>query len=158
MATIDKSGSGISSLGAVPYRGMGKSYVLSNSVDLSGGAITQADVYQVLSIPPNTLVESVHIIIDTPAVGTTLTMNVGDGGSTAGWMGSTDGKATAGTYDHSTVGTDARAVAANNGYFYGNSGTVALPTGDTIDVVMTTATSITAGPIFRLFAVCKDLN
>jgi hypothetical protein len=158
MADIDVSGSGINSLGAIPYKGVGRTYVLSNEVDLTGDAIVQADVYQVLSVPPNTLVESVHIIIDTAAVGTTLTMNVGDGGSTAGWIGSTDGKATAGTYDHSTVGTDARAVAVNNGYFYGNSGTVALPTGDTIDVVMTTATSITAGPKFRLFAVCSDLN
>jgi len=112
----------------------------------------------VLSIPPNTLVESVHLQINTAAVGTTLTMNVGDGGSTAGWMGSTDGKATAGTYDHSTVGTDARAVAANNGFFYANAGTVAVPLGDSIDVVMTTATAITAGPKFTLWAVCTDLN
>lgn len=147
MANIDVTGGGV---GSIPFQAPRKSYVLSATVDLTGDAITQADVYQVLAVPANTLVESVHIVTLTPAVGTTLTMNVGDGGSTAGWIGSTDGKATAGVYDHSTVGTDARAVAANNGYFYDAA--------DSIDVVMTTATSITAGPKFTLFAVCSDLN
>lgn len=147
MATIDKSGGGA---GSITWTAPRKSYTVSATVDLTGGAITAADVYKVLALPANTLVESVHIRIDTPAVGTTLTMNVGDGGSTAGWIGSTDGKATAGTYDHSTVGTDARSVAANNGYFYDDA--------DTIDVVMTTATAITAGPKFTLIAVCSDLT
>lgn len=149
MADIDKTGTGPTN-GVVPYNGKDKAFVLSSTIDLTGGAITQGDVYQSLAVPKNTLVESVHIRIDTPAVGTTLTMNVGDGGSTAGWIGSTDGKATAGTYDHSTVGTDARSVAANNGYFYG--------TADSIDVVMTTATAITAGPKYTIFAVCTDLS
>lgn len=149
MATIDKTGTGALK-GVIPYNGKDKTYTIQATVDLTAAGITAADVYQVLSIPKNTLVESVHIRIDTPAVGTTLTMDVGDGGSTAGWMGSTDGKAVAGTYDHSAVGGDARSVAANNGYFYG--------TADSIDVVMTTATAITAGPKFTLFAVCTDLN
>ena len=157
MADIDKTGT-TPTLGVIPGQTRTRRYIMKNVVDLTAAAIVQADVYQVLSIPPNTLVESVHLQINTAAVGTTLTMNIGDGGSTAGWMGSTDGKATAGTYDHSTVGTDARAVAANNGYFYANAGTVAVPLGDSIDVVMTTATSITAGPKFTLWAVCTDLN
>ena len=157
MANIDKTGT-TPTLGVIPGQDRTARYILKNVVDLTGGAITQADVYQVLPVPPNTLVESVHLQINTAAVGTTLTMNIGDGGSTAGWMGSTDGKATAGTYDHSTVGTDARAVAANNGFFYANAGTVAVPLGDSIDVVMTTATAITAGPKFTLWAVCTDLN
>lgn len=149
MANIDLTGVGPTS-GVIPAKAIKQSYVISNTVDLTGGAITQGDVYQCLALPADTLVESVHIEILTPAVGTTLTMNVGDGGSTAGWIGSTDGKATAGTFDHSTVGTDARAVAANNGYFYDAA--------DSIDVVMTTATAITAGPKFTLYAVCIDLN
>ena len=157
MSDIDKTGTG-PLYGVIKAQDRTRCHVLWGQFDLTGSAIVQGDVYQCLSVPPNTLVESVHIRIDTAAVGTTLTMNVGDGGSTAGWIGSTDGKATAGTYDHSTVGTDARAVAANNGYFYGNSGTVAAPTGDSIDVVMTTATAITAGPKFTLWAVCTDLN
>lgn len=147
MSNIDKTGGGA---GAIPHNAGRRSYVLTSTVDLTAGAITQADVYQCLAIPANTLVESVHIVSNTPAVGTTLTMNVGDGGATNGWMASVDGKAAAGTFDHSTVGTDARSVAANNGYFYDSA--------DTIDVVMTTATSITAGPSFTLFAVCSDLN
>lgn len=149
MATIDKTMSGNTN-GQVSFNGLNKTFVQSCTIDLTGGAITQGDVYQCLALPANVLVESVHIRVDTPAVGTTLTMNVGDGGSTAGWIGSTSGKATAGTYDHSTVGTDARAVAADNGYFYTSA--------DSIDVVMTTATAITAGPKFTLFAVCSNLN
>lgn len=149
MANIDKTGTGPTN-GQIPFQAPGKSYVMSNEVDLTGGAIVQGDVYQCLSIPANTLVESVHIVSLTPAVGTTLTTNIGDGGSTAGWMASFDGKSAAGTYDHSTVGTDARSVAANNGYFYDSA--------DSIDIVMTTATAITAGPKFKIFAVCSDMN
>jgi hypothetical protein len=155
--TYDHSGSNTSSLGAVPYRGVGRSYVLTNTVDLTGVALVSADIHEVLSVPPNTQVESVHIVIDTPAVGTTLTMDVGDAGNPNGWMASTDGKATAGTYDHS-ADADEIPVGAEGGYFYGNAGTVAVPLGYLINVTMTTATAITAGPKFRLFAICHDLN
>lgn len=148
MATIDKTG-GAPTAGAIPYAGLNKFFTVSNTVDLTGGAITQGDVYQCLAIPAGTLVESVHIMNITPAVGTTLTVNIGDGGSTAGWIGSFDGKSAADTWDHSTVGTDARSVAANNGYFYAAA--------DSIDMVMTTATAITAGPKFKITAVCVAL-
>lgn len=148
MANIDLTGT-TPLLGMIPAEAVHKSPTISATFDLTGGAITAADVYQCIPLPAGFLAESVHIRIDTPAVGTTLTMNVGDGGSTAGWIGSTDGKATAGTFDHSTVGTDARAVAANNGYFYA--------TADSIDVVMTTATAITAGPKFTLFVSGRHL-
>jgi|SRR6185369_11233360 len=147
MANIDKTGTG-PLLGVIPYKATNTRYTLSATFDLTGGAITAADVYQCLPIPANTLVESVHIEVITAAVGTTLTMNVGDGGATNGWMASVDGKAVA--HDHSTEGTDARAVTNNNGYFYDAA--------DSIDVVMTTATAITAGPKFKLCAVCTDLN
>lgn len=149
MADIDRTGTGPTS-GVIPFQRQTKRYVISNVVDLTAGAITAADVYQCLSIPADTLVESVHIESLKPAVGTTLTMNVGDGGATNGWMASVDGKASAGTFDHSTGGTDARSVIANSGYFYDSA--------DSIDVVMTTAASITAGPKFRLSAICTDLN
>jgi hypothetical protein len=157
MSTIDKTGGSLL-VGQVPYAGLEKTFVMKNTVDLTAGAIVQGDVYQVLAVPVNTLVESVHIRTDTAATGTTLTMDVGDGGSAAGWIGSTDGKATAGVYDHSTYGTDARAVANNSGYFYGNTGTAAVPTSDTIDVTMTTASSITVGPKFTIWAICTRLN
>lgn len=148
MANIDLTGT-TPLLGTIPAEAAHKSPTIAATFDLTGGAITQGDVYQCVGLPAGFLAESVHIRIDKPAVGTTLTMNVGDGGSTAGWIGSTDGKATAGTFDHSTVGTDARAVAANNGYFYA--------TADSIDVVMTTATAITAGPKFTIFVVGRYL-
>ena len=154
MSNINKTGctlvSNVPQDPMIPHGTDVKRYVLSQIVDLTAEAIVQADVYQCLAIPADTLVESVHYETITPAVGTTLTENVGDGGSTAGWIGSTDGKAVAGTFDHSTYGTDARAVANNSGYFY--------DTADTIDVVMTTATAITAGPKFKIYAVCSDLN
>jgi hypothetical protein len=149
MADIDKTGSG-PLLGARPGKMVSNPYVIENTVDLTGGAITAADVYQCLAIPADTLVESVHLEILTPAVGTTLTMDVGDGGATNGWMDAIDGKGVAGTFDHSTVGTDARSVAANNGYFYDAA--------DSIDVLMEVATAITAGPKFKIYAVCYDLN
>jgi hypothetical protein len=147
--TVDLTGCG-ALLGKVPFNAVKDNYILSQIVDLTGGAITQAAVIQSLAIPANTLVRGVHTQIIIPAVGTTLTMDVGDGGSPAGWIGSTNGKATALTFDHSTVGTDARAVAADSGYFYG--------TADSIDVAMTTATAITAGPKYAIFAECIDLN
>jgi hypothetical protein len=149
VSTIDKTNSGATK-GVVPFHGINRHYVIQNTIDLTAGAITAADVYQALTIPAGTLVRSVHVKVLTPAVGTTLTMNVGDGGSSAGWIGSTDGKAVAGTFDHSTLGTDARAVTADGGYFYS--------TVDSLDVVMTTATGITAGPKFILFAECVDFN
>lgn len=150
MADIDLTGTGPTT-GQVPFTGVNRHYVLQNTVDLTGGAITQGDVYQCLAIPANTRVGSVKIFQHTAAVGTTLTMNVGDGGATNGWDASVDGKGTADTWiAQSAVGTDARAAAASQGYFY--------TSGDSIDVVMTTATSITAGPKFTIFAECTDFN
>jgi hypothetical protein len=157
MSTYDKTGAG-ALVGLPPFDSGDRSYVLSNTVDLTGSAMVSAAIYQSLAVPPDVLVESVHLRIDTAAVGSALDMTVGHGGVPAGWDASVDGKATAGTYTHSVVGTDTNSVAANNGFFYANAGTVAVPVGDSIDVVMATATSITAGPKYTIFAVCKNLH
>lgn len=149
MANIDKTGTG-PALGQVPYKGKDKVYVISNTVDLTGGAITQGDVYQCLAIPANTLVMNVKRKSLVPAVGTTLTEDIGDGTDPNGWDASVDGKGTAGTVTHSIVGTDALAAAAAQGTFYA--------TADSIDVTMTTATAITAGPKFTIYATCVDFN
>lgn len=149
MANIDKTGCGTTN-GVVPHSGAGKVYVMKNTIDLTDDAITAADVYQVLAIPANTRVKNVVCEIETAAVGTTLTMDIGDGGATNGWDASVNGMATAGTVTSSAVGTDARAAAASQGYLY--------TTADSIDIVMTTATAITAGPKLTLYAECVDYN
>lgn len=149
MATIDLTGTGPTD-GKLPVSGVGKNIVFKATHDLTAGAITQANIYQVLAIPANVLVKAVKILWVTPAVGTTLTIDVGDGAGSNSWDASVDGKTTAGAWTHSAVGTDAYAAAAARGKFYSSA--------DSIDMVMTTATSITAGPKFTIFAECVDYN
>jgi len=149
MSNIDKTRSG-ALLGQKPFDGAGKVYVMKNVIDLTAAGITQSDVYQCLAIPAQTKVVEVGTRIITPAVGTTLTMNVGDGGATNGWDASVDGKAVANTNSWAANGTDARATATGNGYLYESA--------DSIDIVMTTATSITAGPKLEIFALCIDFS
>lgn len=150
MATIDKTGCGPTS-GQITFNGLNKVYVLhSNEIDLTGGAITQGDIYQCIAFPEDTLVMQVKIEWLTPAVGTTLTVDIGDGTTGNGWDASVNGKSAAGTWTTSAVGTDTYAVAASMGKFYESA--------DSIDMTMTTATAITAGPKFRIYAFCIDFN
>lgn len=149
MADIDVTGSG-PLLGTPNWDGQGKVYVLAATIDLTGDVLVENDVYQCLAVPADTLVMNVKVEILTPAVGTTLTMDVGDGGGVDSWDANVDGKAVAGTFTHSVVGTDAYAAAAAQGKFYDAA--------DSIDIVMDVATSITAGPKFRISALCVDYN
>lgn len=148
MADIDVSGE--TGVGSIPLGAPGKVFVLSQVVDLTAGALVENDVYKCLEIPADTLVMNVKVEILTPAVGTTLTMDVGDGSGVDSWDANVDGKGVAGTFTHSVVGTDAYAAAAAQGKFYDAY--------DTIDVVMDVATAITAGPKFRISALCVDYN
>lgn len=147
MATIDKTGTGPTA-GVKHLTGLGGCYVLERIIDLTGGAITQADVYQCIAVPAKTKVVEVMTEVMTAAVGTTLTMDVGDGGATNGWDASLNGKSAQQNY--SANGTDARAVATGNGYVY--------TTADSIDIVMSTATAITAGPKIKIKAWCIDYS
>lgn len=149
MATVDKTGCGPTA-GTITFNGLNRVYVATNTIDLTSGAITQGDVYQCLALPEDTLVMRVTIEWVTAAVGTTLTVDVGDGTTADGWDASVDGKSAAGTWTTSTVATDTYAVAASMGKFY--------EAADSIDMTMTTATAITAGPKFRIFALCVDMN
>jgi len=149
MANIDMTGC-TPTLGQIPYAGLNKVYVLRNVVDLTADAIVENDVYQCLAIPADTLVMNVKVEIITAAVGTTLTMDIGDGSGVDSWDADVNGKGTAGTFTHSIVGTDAYAVAAAQGTFYDAA--------DSIDVVMDVATAITAGPKFAISALCIDYN
>ncbi len=150
MATIDKTGTGATK-GVMPYKGKDKNYVIQQTLDLTGVIPVVNDVYQLLAIPANTLVTGVHIKWLTAAVATSGTIDVGDGAGTASWDGAVDTKTTAGTFTHSTVGTDAYAVAASQGKFYASA--------DSIDVLIKAAhADTTAGPKFTIFATCIDFN
>ena len=154
MATIDLTGTGPTA-GVQPWDNHGKFYVAKVTVDLTGGAITDNDIYQVWAIPANTHIMNVRCRIDTPAVGTSLAMDIGTAGGN-GWNDAIDGKATAGTYTTSVCGTDSEAVApATNAA--GLQGTY-YATADSLDLTMEAAVGITAGPKVTLFITCVDFN
>lgn len=148
MSTINKTGitvtSGVPDTKAIPHNAVGKVYVAKQTVDLTGGAITENDIYQVLAIPANTLVRSVELQIVTGGVGTTLTIDVGVTGDNS-LLNDVDGKVVA--RSHTVIGV---AEASVQGVLYS--------TADTIDVTMDVATAITAGPKFTLMAECVDYN
>jgi len=148
MATIDKTRSG-PLLGKIPFDGLNKCYVMKNIVDLTGGPIVDNDIYQCLPIPANTLVMQVRLKMITPAVGTSLAMDIGDAGNNS-WDDAVDGKGAAGVITRSLVGTDAYAAAATMGKEY--------EAADSIDVTMEAAVAITAGPKFEVSALCVDFN
>jgi len=157
MATINLTGTtvtaGVPSPAAQPHKNYGKMYVAKVTVDLTGGAITDDDVYQVFAIPAKTHIVCIRSRVVTAAVGTSLAMDIGIGGSN-GWNDAIDGKTAADTV--SVCGTDAEAVApATNAA--GMQGTY-YATADTIDLTMEAAVAITAGPKVELYIVCVDFN
>jgi len=148
MATIDKTGDAPTAE-KIPFEGLDVVYVLGNTVDLTGEAITEGDVYKCLTVPDNTHVFQVKIIMITPAVGTTLTATAGDGNDGDGWGRDQDHKGGFGTVFTSAAGTDAYAT-GTLGTFYDCA--------DSIDVTYRAADGITAGPKFRIIALCVDFN
>lgn len=154
MATINLTGvtvtSGVPSPVGPLHAGIAKHYVMSAKVDLSAYTLVAADIYQLLAIPANTLVRNVKVKMVTPAVGTTLTGNFGDGAGADSWDAAVDLKGTAGTWTTSLVGTDAYAAAAAQGKFYSAD--------DTIDLTLATVTAITSSPVFEIYAECIDFN
>jgi hypothetical protein len=159
MATINLTGcvvtSGVPATTSISLANQGRIRVEKVTVDLTGGAITDNDIYQVYAIPANTLIMNIRSRIDTAAVGTSLAMDIGIGGSN-GWNDAIDGCAAAGTYTTSVCGTDAESVApATNAA--GLQGTY-YATADTIDLTMEAAVAITAGPKVTLFITCIDFN
>jgi len=157
MATINLTGTtvtaGVPSPAPQVWKNYGKCYVAKVVVDLTAGALTGADIYQVFSIPANTQIMCVRSRVKTAAVGTTCALDIGIGGSN-GWNNDIDGKTEADTV--SACGTDAESVSPAacasglQGTFYA--------TADTIDVTVQTATAITAGPKLELYIVCVDFN
>ncbi len=159
MSTTNLTGvtvtSGVPSPTSIGWGNQGKSYVAKVVVDLTAGAITDNDIYQVFAIPANTQIMNIRCKINTPAVGTSLAMDIGIAGSN-GWDDAVDGKASAGTWTTSVCGTDAECIAPTTNA-YGLQGTF-YATADTIDLTMEAASSITAGPKVTLFITCVDFN
>lgn len=150
MATIDKTGC-TPTKGKIPYDGLNKCYVMKKTLDLTGVVPVAADVYQLLAIPAGTLVLNVKIKWLTPMVGTSGTVDVGDGAGADSWDAAVDMLTAAGTFTHSAVGTDAYAAAANQGKFYAAA--------DSIDVTIKAKhADTTAGPKFTIYATCVDFN
>ena len=158
MATYNKTGttltSGVPDIANKPLFGSDRLFVVENTIDLTDkvtadGELTTAAVIQCLPIAAGTLVMRVDIAMITAAVGTALDCTVGDGSAADGWDASVDLKGAANTITSSTVGTDTYAVAAAMGTVY--------TTGDTIDITIGTTTAITAGPKFRIMALCVKL-
>ena len=157
MSTFNNTGTTLTSgvpdindLGA--YGDSERSYVMKKTIDLTSGAMTAGDIYQVLAIPADTVVLNVFFKVITPAVGTTCTIDIGVGGTGVEWNDAIDGKGAAGTLSYGIVGTDAGpdAIGTSQGTLY--------TTADTIDVSMQAITSITAGPKFELYATCVSVN
>lgn len=159
MATYNKTGttltSGAPDIANKPLFGSDRIFVVENTIDLTDkvsadGELTAGAVIQCLPIAAGTLVLRVDIAMITAAVGTTLSTNtVGDGSAADGWDASVNLKGAADTITSSSVGTDTYAVAAAMGTVY--------TTADTIDVTIGTSTAITAGPKFRIMALCVKL-
>jgi hypothetical protein len=153
--TRDKTGCGPTN-GVISINSLNRVYVLSNTVDLTGEtSLVTTDIYQSLAIPADTQVLMVKVEILKPAVGSALTCTVGDGSGANSWDGAVDLVAAAGVFTHSTAGTDAYQVTGATavggcGMFYDAA--------DSIDIVLATVTAITAGPKFRVSAVCADFN
>jgi len=159
MATTNLTGttltSGVPDKTGIGHRGTPGLYVAKVIVDLTALAMTTADIYQVFAIPAGTQIMCVREKIITPAVGTSMTADIGISGTT-GWNAAIDCKAAAGTWTVSVCGTDAESVAPTTcasglqGTFYSAA--------DTIDFTVAAATAITAGPKVELYLVCVDYN
>lgn len=133
------------SVGSIPLNATNRVYVLEKTVDLTDDAITENDIYQVFTIKANTLCRAAVLRIDTAAVGTTLTIDVGVTGD-ASLVSDANGK-TAQTNAPALIGL---AEASVQSVWYSAA--------DTIDVTMDVATAITAGPKFTLMVECVDFN
>ena len=143
---------GVPDTKAIPLGAPTRVYCVEKTIDLtayaSGDAthpLTTADIKQVIPIPANTLVRAAVLRIDTAAVGTVCTIDVGPAGGATLATG-LNGK-TAQTNAPVLIGVVEASVQS---VWYG--------TADTIDVTFTTITAITAGPKFTLFIECVDCN
>lgn len=142
-ATVDKVGSTVY---GIPASGLNKTFVMSNTVDIS--AATNGDVFQVLPVGTGSCVLNVFTkIVTANNAATTSTVDIGDGNDADGYDNDVDMKATAGTLAKGVGGTDA--YITNDGTLY--------TSGDTIDLTFTVTGTNTAGSV-KVMALCVDLN
>lgn len=80
MATLTKTG-GTGTTGHVSGNGVAKTYVQSTVIDGTSTALTNADVYQAINLPANSIVLSAGIDVITAGTGTG-TLALGDGSVT----------------------------------------------------------------------------
>jgi len=107
--------------------------------------LNTTDIYKLLAIPADTLVQVVAIAVVTPAVGTAFTFSVYDSGGTNTFISAFDCTQAAGTTTLSVLGTGGILVAVNSGVFYSSANYIALKAA--------TVTSVTAGPKVKIFAL-----
>ncbi len=145
MATFDKTGGAAAS---IPYLGISKFYTIENTVDIS--TVADTNVFQILTIKAKTLVFNVAVeIIVASDFGTSLVMEVGDGGDVDAWIDDVDCKGTAGTFTKGTLITDEDYTIAG-GHIY--------TTADTIDGSFVAVGAVPTVGKIRMIAFCCDLN
>ena len=127
----------------IPHSGIKSAYVMRNRLDFSAIPVAASDVVEALKIPAGTMVLAVCTRVIT-AEGGTCTATVGDGDAAAGWDGSVNLNATAGTTTQSIPGTDATAT---TGKLYAAEDTIDLTMGHTTDAA-----------VFDVYALCVDMN
>lgn len=137
---------------AHPYaqtEGAGRCYTKSIVVDTGELNMAASDVAQCITVPGNTFVHSVRLEVLT-AEGGTLTLNVGDGTNTSGYLSASNGNALTEAISAPvalTEGTPNTITGYSGGKYYAAD--------DTIDVVFSAAADKCK---FKLTAVMFDFN
>jgi hypothetical protein len=107
-----------------------------------------SDIVKLMNVKAGWLVKQVHIFMVTPSTGTTLTANIGDGDTAAGFDSAMSLKGAAGTRTYGIDGTDAHIT--SGGKYYAAD--------DTIDLAFATVSSPVGDVVFDVVAEVKDLN
>ena len=143
-ATVDKVGSAVY---GIPASGLNKTFVMSNTVDIS--AATNGDVYQVLPVGTGSCVLNVFTkIVTANDAATTSTVDIGDGSDANGYDDDVNMKGIAGTFTKG-MGSSTDQYVTDVGKLY--------TAGDTIDLTFTVTGTNTTGSV-KVMALCVDLN
>ena len=143
MGTTDLTG-GIT--GGIPWEGQSRDYVLYNRFTVPKAGVTN-DVLHVLPVGAGQLVRKIMYKIVTAGVATTQSIDIGQSGTTAGWVSAFDATAAAATFGMSVpAGTY---EAAGGAYF---------ATAGYIDALLHTISVMTVGAVIDIWALCIDLT
>ncbi len=128
----------------IPFDGLNNFYTIENTIDFAQKNAAASTVVQALNVEAGTLVLNVACEVLTPQ-GATSTATVGDGSTPAGFGGSVDLNAAAGTMTVGVGGTDAYVTAG--GHLY--------TAADTIDLTLS-ANAVDTAKI-KVKAICVKL-